>query len=364
MKKIRIKRKGTWRRVGCWGAVLVVVGVPLTVYLVLLYSDILLDLPGPTQLRVYHRAVRGKPLPEKVLAATEDVIERLRIINKGYGRDITPRAIPLKHPLVERLKAMLVGLPPAISKLAGKPLLAIYPVQGDFGSGTSVAVMDEDFQWRAAYHAFNLSAFEGRTANQWGAWREASAFRPTKGYAVETTLEHPQDDTGDKTVDGNMDSAMQFVFLHELGHVLGQYLGAHDSWRDNYVGPLTSQSPFFKVSWQQPEPGKLTTPWREKYPRLGQLKFYAFEQASLEMSQAPEVYADLARTDFPSLYGASGPLEDFAESVAIYLHTQVLKKPYAVRVYKDGKLVRTYRSCITENHCPAKVQAIKALLKL
>ena len=311
---------------------------------------------GPTLHMAYHQAVSGLPLPERVISSTPEVTERQFITNfLDYQKPIRPKTVSATHPTAQKLKTMLAALPPGIRRLAEDALLAIYPVEEDFGSATTVGVQDSQGQWLYAYLVMNLSDLD-RTANDWGSWKEGSTFHSAKGYSVKVTLESPQNDT--------VENALQFIFLHELGHALGLHLKAHDFWVGNFVGPLTTQSPFFKVSWQQDKPGRLVTPWRKTYPLLAQLRFYAFENAPLGMNQAEEVYQNLSQTDFPSLYGATHPLEDFAESVAIYLHTQVLKKPYSVQVLKDGQVVAVYKSCITENRCPAKVKAIQDVLGL
>lgn len=58
--------------------------------------------------------------------------------------------------------------------------------------------------------------------------------------------------------------------------------------------------------------------------------------------QAPAVYASLRRTPFVSVYGARNWLDDFAEFVAVYHLTEVLKQPYRVVVRGGHQEVFVY----------------------
>ena len=153
----------------------------------------------------------------------------------------------------------------------------------------------------------------------------------------------------------------------------------HGFWDAEALPPETRESAFVSLSWQvqgdaassagqsgaAKHPGpRMVSRWREAAPLLSQLGFYAFDKAPLSMTQAEPVYRALAATDFPSLYGATNLFDDWAEAFAIYVHTELLGRPYRVDVLHDGRVVFSYRSCVATGGCPAKVAALKAVLDL
>ena len=108
--------------------------------------------------------------------------------------------------------------------------------------------------------------------------------------------------------------------------------------------------------------GKLVSLWSKDFPALSRLDFYRFDEARLTGKEAFEVYDALARTDFPSLYGATNLYDDFAEAFVIYVHTRLLGRPYRVEVSgADGRRL-TAHSCLQDGRCPRKVALLEALL--
>ncbi|WP_439558113.1 hypothetical protein [Dyadobacter sp.] len=61
------------------------------------------------------------------------------------------------------------------------------------------------------------------------------------------------------------------------------------------------------------------------------------------MALAPEVYQQLAKTPFPSLYGMAAWSEDVAELVSIYHMTTQLKQPFYIVVTKDNAEVARFK---------------------
>jgi hypothetical protein len=168
------------------------------------------------------------------------------------------------------------------------------------------------------------------------------------------TLEPAETDT--------VDGALRFIFLHELGHVLGLALGVHGFWDAEPLPPETLDSPFVRASWMPDGSGTLVSRWRERYPVLSQLDFYGFESAALPAGRAASAYSALARTDFPSLYGATNLYDDWAEAFAIYVHARMLGKPYRVQV--GGRETADYRSCVVTGACAEKVTLVEHYLSL
>jgi hypothetical protein len=69
---------------------------------------------------------------------------------------------------------------------------------------------------------------------------------------------------------------------------------------------------------------------------------------NVSADQAPAVYASLRRTPFVSVYGARNWLDDFAEYVAVYHLTTVLKQPYRIVVRGGQQEVFVYEPMKSE----------------
>ena len=329
-------------------AILVVAGA-----LALLLAACTAGSPAPVQRLSNYPGALEKPLPERISLGTEALLDWQHQINLQYGQDTRPTMARPDHPLVAKTRSMVAALPKRIRSLTARHLVAFFLLENDWGTGTTEAVQDAQGRWKYAYIALNLTALT-RTANAWGAWKEQSAFRPEAGHEIRMVLESPGNDTEE--------SAIRFIFLHELGHVLGLALAAHGWWDAEGTPEETRNSPFLAVSWRLTEEGKMVSRWAERFPRFSELSYYSFDKAKLPLSTAEGLFRDLSQTDFPSLYGATNLFDDFAEAFAIYVHTQMLGKPYRVEVYRNGQQRFVYRSCIATGACPEKVKALKTLL--
>ena len=308
--------------------------------------------PAEIQHLSAHPNLMEKPLLDRISFGNEKLLAWQHKINKDYGMDVRPTLVKPDHPLLPEIKLMLAGLPPGLQRLTEKYLVALYLVENDWGTGTTEAIQDDAGNWVYGYIALNLTALD-KTANEWGTWKETSGFQLTPGHELRMVLENG--------VENSRQSAIRFIFLHELGHVLGLGLGVHGFW-DDPIRPEDSE--FLKVSWKTDlKTQKAVSPWRQQYPLITKPKFYHFEKATLPISRAEEVYKDLARTDLPSLYGATNPFDDFAEAFVIYVHTKLLKKPYRVEMKQNGKWVTVYQSCITTGKCLSKVEFMDSLFR-
>ncbi len=308
----------------------------------------------PAQRSIHYYNLYALPLEERILPAPLSVLELTYLGNRRAGADLWPTAAPAGHPVVPQLRTMIRSLPAPIYRLASRHLAGIFLVDRTFGSARTEGLWGPSDRLVGGYMVLNATAL-ARPANAWASMRENSAFHSTSAdVTIEVILEPPETDTPE--------SALRFIFLHELGHVLGMGLGVHGHWAVPNTFPLTLQSPFARLSWQQDERGGLVSPWKQRSPLLTQLRFYRFEAAPLPRSTTPLVYGQLARTDFPSLYGALDAYEDFAETFVLYVHTRILGKPYAVVVKEGGRTIGVYHSCLQTGACPAKVAFIERLL--
>jgi len=306
------------------------------------------------QLSFYPDALT-RPIEDKVTVGGVEVLDRALKTNLDYGQNVRPINAAPDHPLIATVREVLRDLPAPIHQLASRYVVAVYLLEDDWGTGTTEGVQDGNGAWKYSYITLNLTALT-RTANSWAAWKENSAFRPRPGFGVAVTIEPSDGDT--------VQNAIQFILLHELGHAIGLGMGVHGFWDDKGLPPATRNSAFVKLSWEPDGKGWLISRYAKKFPLLVQARFYRFDQAPLVLSDAGAVYQDLSRTNLPSLYGITNVYDDFAETFAVYVHTQLLGRPYRVDVSGSALSHYTYVSCIVAHTCPEKVRLLESLLKL
>ena len=74
-------------------------------------------------------------------------------------------------------------------------------------------------------------------------------------------------------------------------------------------------------------------------------------------------YARLKLTNFPSLYAATAPGDDFAESFSSYVHVVLMRRPWQIGISRDGKPVEIFRSCWGEPRCAAKRKLLEQIIR-
>ena len=78
--------------------------------------------------------------------------------------------------------------------------------------------------------------------------------------------------------------------------------------------------------------------------------------------QMANIYDKLEQTNFATLYSVNHPGDDFAEAFANYVHVVMMKKPFTITIYHDGKVVKVYQSCWSESRCADKREILEQLL--
>jgi len=159
----------------------------------------------------------------------------------------------------------------------------------------------------------------------------------------------------------NRKNALQFLLLHEIGHVLSAGCGlVPDRWlQPGKIGSLDSYS-FLPLSWRTGPSGQAAPRGPNAFPQQPRLAYYG--EACLASEDILPTYRNLLATNFFTLYAALSPDEDFAESFALYVHTELLHKPYFVRSYHDGHLLLQYASQWDEPRFAAKRQLLQCFL--
>ena len=164
----------------------------------------------------------------------------------------------------------------------------------------------------------------------------------------------------------NRKQALQYILLHELGHVASVGSNLHPPW-DNWdcTSQPPGQFPFFQLSWQLSDPVTCTV--ISKFDDSGfehRSDVIYYFGARLAEAVSPEVYAQLEQSNFPSLYAASSPADDFAESFVTYVHTVLMGKPFEIRIDRQGKRLITFTGCWGQERCADKQKMIADLFSI
>ncbi|HTV24629.1 MAG TPA: hypothetical protein VMG12_38320 [Polyangiaceae bacterium] len=229
------------------------------------------------------------------------------------------------------LAAAIDSLPRPFDRLFERHVCAVVLMHGAPMSGTLRTIAGDPSH---ALVFFDVKALD-RSANAWMAFKESSAFQLTEGRSLRGELMAPRDDS--------RRALLEFVLVHELAHVADS-THLYDEWIE----------PFRQLSWPRGDALAKTPivhyPERKSLPPL---------PASLL-----EPYFELMATGaFASPATLSNAEEDFADSVATYVHTVIRGRPWRLGLYQSGELVRQLNTCWDEPRCGPKRALIERLLR-
>jgi len=300
------------------------------------------------------RAFQALPLNRRVLAAPSKLLDYLNLDNKLHGFPNRPRTGKFGRQLMQDMKDAISEIPEAVKTLVDKRLMGIFLVQDLGGTGYTDYVYDKGQQPVGAFVVFDAQVLT-RTANDWATWKENTPFIPDTGFDLQAIIESPADD--------NRKQALQYILLHELGHVASVAANIHprwDGWECRDDPP--DRYPFFQLSWQVNDSDSCGISSRfdqDRFELRPDIVYYLGAKLSIDASTA--VYRQLEQTNFPSLYAATSPYDDFAESFVTYVHQVMMAKPFEIRIEGDGQRLTTYEGCWSNARCEAKQRILASL---
>ena len=119
--------------------------------------------------------------------------------------------------------------------------------------------------------------------------------------------------------------------------------------------------PFFNLSWNvDRRNNRYRSSFDAAFPERSKTTYYF--GARLLSSDILSTYKNLAQTNFPSLYAATRPGDDFAESFASYVHVVLMHRPWQIEISSKGRLVYTAKPCWSETRCATKKAMLERLL--
>ena len=123
-----------------------------------------------------------------------------------------------------------------------------------------------------------------------------------------------------------------------------------------------SKYPFADLSWQfSKASGRFVSNFDEKFLLRQSIVYYLGPQ--LNANQAEMAYTQLEETNFASLYAATSPFDDFAESFVTYVHAVMMNKPFEVTIAHKNTVVKRFGSCWKTKRCEQKRRLIEAFIE-
>jgi len=266
-------------------------------------------------------ARQAVPLHERILPLPAEVRDFVHQVNVASGMDAVPVAALPDATLRADLRAALLGMPASVRALVDPLLLGICLGRGLGSSGVTDIVVDAQGRILGCVVLLDLDLLEVHTANSWATWKENLPFATAAGFSLAATIAEPEQDT--------RANALQFLLLHEFGHVLT----ADGDFLPRWWEPVPdSRFSYLDLSWVVSPFGGFVP--RADFELRSVVDFYGNNQ--LFGDAIVTAYSGLECSDFPSLYGATNPYDDFAECFASYVHSEMLGRPYVLRVDLDG----------------------------
>lgn len=301
------------------------------------------------------KAALSVPVGERIGPASPQLVEYINLDNILNGYPERPRAAKLDAALLADVKAAIADLPSEIWSLFGARLVGLYFVEGLGGTGYTDYVFDQSSKPVAAFVVFDAAILSRQSANAWATWKENTPFKSAAGYKLDARIEADRDD--------NRKNAIQYILLHELGHVLSIGADVHPPWniRPRDVG-RSAKYPFFDLSWTiDRKADQYRSFFDAAFPQRTNTVYYF--GAKLSAADIVPAYARLKNTNFPSLYAATRPGDDFAESFASYVHVVLMHRPWQITISRDGEVVDVFKACWEEIRCAKKKKILEQLLR-
>ena len=291
-------------------------------------------------------ALEEKPLEQRIVIKNDkDSIEFIQAIDP-VG-DLLSSKYPIQSSLTERSFQMAVELLPkrlysflsnklsaiVLTKNMKRPII-VYPLQNKENK-KFVMFVDQNI------NSLGL--------NDWYKWREMSPFTGAKtNIDLDVFLSHKNEQI----------DTLQYLLCQSISLIL--------SWYDDVIPqnimtvPLQNKT-FIKRSWRNNK-GVLESKYDDVLENIKHIGFYGNSSKEMNTEKLYEFYQRLERTNFTSLYAATGPLKDFYETMIVYLHTIYLRKPFNLDFYQEGVLLDSYTHCLNQSRCLGKRKDIEKII--
>jgi hypothetical protein len=312
------------------------------------------------QAAFYVQKYGQKDLARRIHPAPAELIEFLLLDNEKQGFPERPRPATPDAAFLSDLRAAVAEIPAIVRKRVEERLTGIFLVHELGGTAYTDTVTDAHGTRIKAVLVLDIAAID-RKANEWISWKESSPFKAHPDWRLEARIEKPAGDL--------RRNAIQFIMLHEFGHALTVGERVHPNWDTDLATVTAGQAldfPFFASTWRIVRGGEkanVATLVDDEVPGLRTVRYYQPEERRLPAEAMRDLYASLGKTPFPTLYAATSFMDDFADSLASYVHVVLQKRPYEITVRHRGEPVASYSLDWTAPRLATKRRLIEELLR-
>lgn len=312
------------------------------------------SIKSPSRTRTFWTSAFAKPLEQRFGTAPAELINFLNLDNIAQGYPNTPHAAILPEDFARDVRDAIAELPALVKSQIDQKLAGIYFVKDLGGTGYTDYVRGDKQSRDAGLVVLDMDVLSKQTANAWATWKENTPFKPDARLRLEATIETTAQDT--------RKNAIQYIILHELAHIMSIGENIHPVWdKPPNTEPGLVKFPFANLSWQIDRAGnRYSSRFDATFPERTDVVYYF--GARLDGKSMIDVYERLERTSFPTLYAATTPGDDFAESFVSYVHTVMMKRPWEIRIFQDGKLISKVGLCWEEKRCAEKRRILEEFL--
>jgi hypothetical protein len=217
-------------------------------------------------------------------------------------------------------------LPELTTDVLSERLLGIYFINNLLGSGLTDWVINGkgDFY---IFMVFNPETLKSNIS-KWLTYRENSCFlRDNRDISISLNC-------------GRRFNGFLYVLLHESTHAVDYVKNITPYVEEGLkrMGQYRGESTMFtRGIWKE-----ISLPENSyEFSHRKSITFYGVKGPKINISDSIEVYRELSKTPFVSLYGSTSWAEDIAEFIFFYHLTEKLKEPYSINIYNKKRLIFT-----------------------
>lgn len=304
----------------------------------------------------YWNWVKEYNLETKISSSFNDEIsEYLNLWKKVYSLEKKTNYYPSEieaHNFEHVFRYAVLSFPREYKMRINKHIKSLYLVRGLGISTLAIQLKEFEKENSQQFVVFMDIDVLNQKINDWYKWREETAFKKSNSYKLKPYLSH------ENTV------------IDTVHYSLFQLYGIILNWNPKYYPTnnkeLLSKFSDYKLlnsSWKLEH--DIVTPKFSSLPEdLNYLRYYTKDDILFSTEDMLKFYRSLEGSNFPNLYAFSSSSKDFIESIASYLYTEKLEKPFSIDIAKDGKIVGSYDSCWQQTRCLNKKKEIEKILDL